>query len=284
MYNTLTTFPGPFTPPPEYGAPPPPPPRRRSGIGCLGYIVIAILAYLLAATLIMGLLPAIMGSNSDVPASSYNREPIHADIGFNNNCIVDELDWFDNIGQTSRRLENFFDKTGVQPFIYLKAYDSALTTDAEKTEFAEDWYEDNIDNEGTFLFMYFAEENQDEDVGYMAHVNGKQVSSVMDAEAVEIFWSFVDNNWYSDKSTDDMFVNIFNSTADRIMTKTTTGNDVGKTALVVILVAVGLVGVLVIMKTRRKHEAERNVETERILNADLHDSGSSGDPTLDKWS
>ena len=117
-----------------------------------------------------------MGSNDDIPASSYNREPIHADIGFNNNCIVDELDWFDNIGQTSRRLENFFDKTGVQPFIYLKAHDSALTTDAEKTEFAEDWYEDNIDNEGTFLFMYFAEENQDEDVGYMAYVNGKQVT------------------------------------------------------------------------------------------------------------
>lgn len=118
----------------------------------------------------------------------------------------------------------------------------------------------------------------------MAYVNGKQVSSVMDAEAVEIFWAYVDNNWYSDKSTDDMFVDIFNSTADRIMTKSTTGNDVAKTGLLVALVVVGAIGILVIMKTRRRHEAERNAETERILNADIHNSAGSGDDVLDKWS
>lgn len=237
----------------------------------MALLVIAILMNAIAASHL----------SSDIPQSSYNREPLQTGIGYDNNCIVDELGWFDNIGQTSRQLKGFYDKTGVQPFIYLKAYDSGLITDVEKTEFAENWYEDNIGNEGTFLFMYFAEENQDEDVGYMAYVNGKQVSSVMDAEAVEIFWSLVDNNWYSDKSTDDMFVDVFNSTAERIMTKSTTGNDVAKTGLLVVLVVAGAVGILVIMKVRRKHESEHNAETERILNTDLH---SSGDSTLNKWS
>jgi hypothetical protein len=68
-------------------------------------------------------------------------------------------------------LKAFYDETGVQPFIYLKGYDSSLSTDSQKTEFAEDWYEENIDDEGTFLFVYFAEPNQDEDVGFMAYVN-----------------------------------------------------------------------------------------------------------------
>lgn len=258
--------------------------RYQSGPGCLGSMLLTIFIYLLAAFIAVTLVTTIVGSGGDVPSSSYNREPIHTGAGYDNNCIIDELGWFDNIGQTSRRLKAFYDETGVQPFIYLKGYDSSLSTDSQKTEFAEDWYEENIDDEGTFLFVYFAEPNQDEDVGFMAYVNGKQVSSVMDAEAVEIFWAYVDNNWYSDKSTDDMFVDIFNSTADRIMTKSTTGNDVAKTGLLVALVVVGAIGILVIMKTRRRHEAERNAETERILNADIHNSAGSGDDVLDKWS
>lgn len=55
------------------------------------------------------------------------------------------------------------------------------------------------------------------DVGYMVYVNGLNVDSVMDEEAVEIFWDYVDEYWYFELSTDDMLIEIFNSTADAIM-------------------------------------------------------------------
>ena len=132
------------------------------------------------------------------------------------------------------------------------------------------------------MFTYFAEADTDGDVGYMCYVNGKQITSVMDSEAVDIFWAYVDNNWYSDKSTDDMFVDIFNSTAKRIMTKTATGADVGvKFGIVAIIVAV-IIGIIVVMKIRRKHEKEKAEETEHILKTDISSLGSD-DSLADKY-
>lgn len=259
--------------------------------------VVLFVALLIIAFVLLGVCQA-----GNMGKSSYNREPIATGVPFDNHCIIDELGWFDNILNASRRLQNFYDKTGVQPFIYLKAYDSSLTSDDMKTEYAESWYESNIDNESTFLYMYFAEQDQDGDVGFMAYVNGKQVTSVMDAEAVDIFWGCLDNAWYKDSSTDDMFVSVFDSTAKRIMTKSTTGLDIVKYLIVILGIACVFSGVMLTMATRRQHEAERNAETERILKTDIRSAGSesssgsggsgdsssssssSGDDLLDKWS
>lgn len=228
----------------------------------------------------IALVSGIGSGGSSVPKSSYNRERINTGVAFQNDCIVDEIGWFDNIPKVERRIRYFYKETGIQPYIVLHKYDSSLTTDAEKEAYAKKYYADNIKNEGTFLFMYFAEQDTDDDVGYMCYVNGKQVTSVMDSEAVEIFWAYVDNNWYSNMSTDDMFVTIFDKTADRIMTKTTTGADVGKKVVTLLILIVVFSGVLVVMRVRRKHEHERAEETERILNTPLR---SSEDDLADKY-
>jgi len=149
--------------------------------------------------------------------STTTREKADTGVSFSSDCILDELGWVEDVTATGESLENFYNATGVQPYVYFKAYDSSLTSYSEKEEYAFDWYEENIDNEGTFLFLYFAEEDTDNDVGYMVYVNGYDIDSVMDEEAVEIFWDYVDEYWYSDLSTDNMLTEIFNSTADAIM-------------------------------------------------------------------
>ena len=252
--------------------------RQRSG--CLNPLLTAV-AVFFGFFLLLTVIGLFV---SDGPTNSRNREKVNTGVAFHNNCIVDELGWFDNIPKTERRLQNFYDKTGIQPYIVLHAYDPALQTDAEKEAFANEYYEENIDNEGTFLFMYFAEEDQDNDVGYMCYVNGKQITSVMDSEAVDIFWAYVDNNWYSDASTDDMFVSIFDSTAKTIMTKSATKEDVGVKFGIVAIIIVGAVAVVVIMKLRRKHEREKAEETERILNAPINDiAAGDNDPLVSKY-
>ena len=170
----------------------------------------------------------------------------------------------------------------MQPYIVLNAYDSTLLTDTAKEEYAKKWYDEHIKNESTFLYMYFAEPDTDNDVGYMAYVNGKQVSSVMDSEAIEIFWAYVDKYWYSDMSTDDMFTTIFTKTADRIMTKSTTAADVGNNAVKVIGVIVVFAGIIAVMVIRRKHKAEEAKETEKILNTPLNED-SEADDLLKKY-
>lgn len=221
-------------------------------------------------------------STRSIPKSTQNRERLESGAGYDNNCIVDDIGWFDNVTKAEKALKYFYDKTGAQPYIVLNAYDSSLATDSEKEEYAKKWYDEHIANESTFLYMYFAEPDTDNDVGYMAYVNGKQVSSVMDSEAIEIFWAYVDKYWYSDMSTDDMFTAIFTKTADRIMTKSTTAADVGNHAVKVIGTIVVFAGIIIVMVVRRKHKAEEAKETEKILNTPLN-GDSKADDLLKKY-
>ena len=252
----------------------PRPPRRSTVIVSHGGNFNAVISLIIFVVVLIAAFGGFPSSNSSstksVPKSTQNRERLESGVGYDNNCIVDNIGWFDNVTKTEKSIKQFYDKTGVQPYIVLNAYDSALLTDTAKEEYAKKWYDEHIKNESTFLYMYFAEPDTDNDVGYMAYVNGKQVSSVMDSEAIEIFWAYVDKYWYSDMSTDDMFTTIFTKTADRIMTKSTTAADVGNNAIKVIGVIVVFAGIIVVMVIRRKHKAEEAKETEKILNTPLN--------------
>lgn len=262
------------------------PPRRSTVIVSHGGSFNAIISLIIFVVVLIAAFGGFPSSNSSstksVPKSTQNRERLESGVGYDNNCIIDNIGWFDNVTKTEKSIKKFYDKTGVQPYIVLNAYDSTLLTDTAKEEYAKKWYDEHIKNESTFLYMYFAEPDTDNDVGYMAYVNGKQVSSVMDSEAIEIFWAYVDKYWYSDMSTDDMFTTIFTKTADRIMTKSTTAADVGNNAVKVIGVIVVFAGIIVVMVLRRKHKAEEAKETEKILNTPLN-GDSEADDLLKKY-
>ena len=264
----------------------PRPPRRSTVIVSHGGSFNAVISLIIFVVILIAAFGGFPSSNSSstksVPKSTQNRERLESGVGYDNNCIVDNIGWFDNVTKTEKSIKKFYDKTGVQPYIVLNAYDSTLLTDTAKEEYAKKWYDEHIKNESTFLYMYFAEPDTDNDVGYMAYVNGKQVSSVMDSEAIEIFWAYVDKYWYSDMSTDDMFTTIFTKTADRIMTKSTTAADVGNNAVKVIGVIVVFAGIIAVMVIRRKHKAEEAKETEKILNTPLN-GDSEADDLLKKY-
>lgn len=264
----------------------PRPPRRSSVIVSHGGNFNAVISLIIFVVVLIAAFGGFPSSNSSstksVPKSTQNRERLESGVGYDNNCIVDNIGWFDNVTKTEKSIKKFYDKTGVQPYIVLNAYDSTLLTDTAKEEYAKKWYDEHIKNESTFLYMYFAEPDTDNDVGYMAYVKGKQVPSVMDSEAIEIFWAYVDKYWYSDMSTDDMFTTIFTKTADRIMTKSTTAADVGNNAIKVIGVIIVFAGIIVVMVLRRKHKAEEAKETEKILNTPLN-GDSEADDLLKKY-
>ena len=264
----------------------PRPPRRSTVIVSHGGSFNAVISLIIFVVVLIAAFGGFPSSNSSstksVPKSTQNRERLESGVGYDNNCIVDNIGWFDNVTKTEKSIKKFYDKTGVQPYIVLNAYDSTLLTDTAKEEYAKKWYDEHIKNESTFLYMYFAEPDTDNDVGYMAYVNGKQVPSVMDSEAIEIFWAYVDKYWYSDMSTDDMFTTIFTKTADRIMTKSTTAADVGNNAIKVIGVIIVFAGIIVVMVLRRKHKAEEAKETEKILNTPLN-VDSEADDLLKKY-
>lgn len=240
--------------------------RFYGGSGFSGITGIIILIIVLVA-MFGGL-----STKRSIPASTQNREKVQTGVAFNNNCIVDEIGWIDNLSKTEKRLQNFYNKTGIQPYVVFHKYDESLKTESDKEAYANKYYEENIDNEGTFLFMYFAEQATDDDVGYMCYVNGKQVTSVMDSEAVDIFWAYIDEYWATDMSTDDVIVKTFDSTAKRIMDKSTTGADVAKYAVVLVIICVGGFVVIRMLRMKFKRDKEKAEETERILKTPLDKS------------
>ncbi len=273
-------------PPPPRGMGPgmPPPPRRRRvrggyrGGGCLSsaivtfVVIVLVLIAFQSMTVRMGRTTRLFNSDSsNSQSSTIVREKLDTDNSYINDCVIDELGWFDNVSKTESRLKDFWEKTGVQPYIILRNYDASLTTDSEKDQWASDYYDEHFDTENIFLFVYFAEEDTDNDVGYMAYANGYQTSSVMDSEAIEIFWNNIDKYWYTDLSTDDVFVNAFDNTAGTIMHVSTTSKDIFKWILIVIVVILIGACVIYLVKQKNQRAKEKAEEDQRILNTPVND-------------
>jgi hypothetical protein len=251
----------------------PPPPQRRSGCAGCGTLVVAVFAMLIL--LVVGTVSSCSartsGRSGSTATSTIVREKLDAGNAYITDCIIDEIGWFDNVSKTEGQLKNFWKKTGIQPYIILKAYDSSLTTNSEKEEWSEKYYDENFDTENIFLYVYFAEKDVDNDVGYMTYTSGYQTSSVMDSEALEIFWNNIDQYWFTDLSTDEVFVKVFDQTADTIMHVSTTGKDILKWFLIVI--AILLIGgiILNLVRQKNKRAKEKAEEDQKILNTPIHD-------------
>ena len=265
----------------------PPPPRRgyygyrrnvytssSSGLGtliaCLIVFAVVIFSFFMIAS-----------DDSDV-TSTINREKIENPIPYDNNCIKDELGYVENTSKLSKNLKNFYNKTGIQPYIYLKSYDETLTSDSQKDNYAQNWYEQNIDNEDTFLFVYYEDQDPNE-ICYMAYVNGKQVTSVMDSEAVNIFWNYIDRYWTDDSlSTVEVFTKTFNSTANTIMEKSTTSNDIIKIICIIVGIVIVIGGIIYILRMKFKRDKEKDKETVEILKTPLDKSDELRDKYLNE--
>ena len=136
---------------------PPPPDRYKGGYshhveevetpkGLFAGIIIFIIAIMFLSTIIHSLPDS---------KSTINRTKLESGVPYQNNCITDEIGWIDNEEGVEKKLQNFYNKTGVQPYIYFKSYDPSLKTDEDKEQWAQDFYTANIDNEATFLYVYF---------------------------------------------------------------------------------------------------------------------------------
>ncbi|MBD5384215.1 MAG: hypothetical protein HDR72_04355, partial [Ruminococcaceae bacterium] len=137
---------------------------------------------------------------------------------FEADCVVDELQWFNDIKTAGESLKFVYDKLGIQPYVVFKKYDSSLKTDDDKVKYCVDWYKENIGDDDTFLLMYFAAKDSGS-VGYTVYYSGANAEKL----AVEFKWILEDGMneyWFTDMSTDDVIKYAFEYTCDRITVKT----------------------------------------------------------------
>ena len=106
---------------------------------------------------------------------------------FNESCIIDELNLLkSNKTKVLKGMKKFYNKTGVQPFLLIKA---SATYDVI-VEVANNYYQNSIDNNYTFLYVIGED-------GSGACVSGELAKTVMNNDAMQIFLSY-----YSDFATE----------------------------------------------------------------------------------
>ncbi len=252
--------------------------RRSSGAAT----VILVIVFMFLLLMIMGLFGC---SSSQEPTNDYNREKFNNPIAYNADCIVDELGFFVDPEETGERLKTFYDLTGVQPYIVISETVPGVYTDAQLEQYAKNYYKNNIDNQNTFLYMYMGDSNFSEDdaPGDMVVYRGNNIKSVMDDAAVNIFWDYMDQEWRSDLETDDLFVKVYDQTAKRIMTKSTTTKDIWLWVVIIAGVVILCLLGLYYVKLKHKREKEKAAETKAILETPLATDDPNDDDLLKRY-
>lgn len=224
------------------------------------------------------------GRASSIAPSTTQRERVDTKNAYISDCIEDEIGWIDNEKRLSSDLKYFYEKTGCQPYIILKEYDSSMKTDRDREEWSQNYYDNNfVENQNVVLYTYFCDE-YDEGYGHDTLFVGTESGIVMDAEAQEIFWNYLDYDWdtWDVNDNDGMFADVFEKTADRIMTVTTTSNDVKQTLIIAVIVISVVIGCIILVSKKFKRDKEKAQETIDILNAPL-DMSSPTDELADKY-
>lgn len=246
--------------------------RAGGGCGCLSGA--GILFFLILVLIVFGNLG---GGNSGgsgsggVTASTVRREALPKGSVNETGYYTDQLGWVRNQTVLTAGMKNFYEKTGVQPYLYLTdaINGSHDPTDEEVQQFAYAAYDRLFTDEAHFLLIFFEYQGR----YHTWYLSGTQAKTVMDTEATDILLDYVDRYYgYGNLTEDEMFSRAFNDAGDRIMTV----NRSPWIPLWIILSVLALVFLAYLWWNRSRQQ--KNTESERvekILNTPLETFGSS---------
>lgn len=207
----------------------------------------------------MVIMPMLQGdfSSAKIPKNTTKREALHG--------VVSKTDWYaDNIGWVSSKstlisgLEEFYKKTGVQPYILFVPYQSKYWNGSnlqvdKANELLEQVYSQKFKDEAHFIFAYFqcANDSKSEMDGEFRYLSGYSADTIMDNEAISILWGHFEKNYYNTSlSLEKMISNTFSETAKSIMSKPTNAWDVIKVLITVTAIIVVIYTFYKIMKNK----------------------------------
>ena len=225
------------------------------------------------------------GSNSStVESSTIQRTPLVGQVK-KTDWYSDQLGWISNKQVMIEGLENFYQKTGIQPYVMFIPYSAAywngdnINADAADA-YLQKTYEEKFTDEAHMIFAYFAkqQDSKKEMEGEFRYVTGYTADTVMDSEAIRIFWGYFQQNYYNTSLTiEKMIANAYTDTANSIMSRPTNGWDAAK-IVVPVLGGVGIAAcIVIIVKTSAKRKKEKEEYTKDILDKPLETFGEEKD-------
>ena len=210
------------------------------------------------------------GSDPEVTKSTVQREPLPAGSVVETAYYTDELGWINNPTKLTAGMKNFYQKTGVQPYLYLTdtIAGSHMPTDDQVEPFAMDTYDGLFKDEAHLLLIFF-EYNGEYHTWY---VTGTQAKTVLDQEAMDILLDYVDKYYYTDLEDEDMFSNAFNDAGERIM-------EVTRSPWIPVLIVIAVLAILIVLfvwwSNVKKQKNEEAKQVQDILNTPLETFGDT---------
>lgn len=198
------------------------------GMGCISSIII-LFVVMFIFNFAWSILPGSGGStayeNVQVNQSTIEREPLDSGLVDETSYYTDNIGVINNVTTLENGLRHFYNETGIQPHVYITEDINGETfpTIEQFEEYQQDLYDELFTDEAHMLLLYF-ESDEFIDAGhdyYAGVVTGAQARGIMDQEALDIFYDYLDRHYFNDSLTyDEFFAMTFQDTADRIMTVT----------------------------------------------------------------
>lgn len=248
----------------------------KKGCGCS--TVLLVVGILIVISSILSLAFSCAGTKID-GTPLVEREPLAASAVVQTGYFTDEDgDWVHDASKLEQGLKEFYQKTGVQPYVYILP-NGSTTSAQELGALAEQRYDELFADEGHFLLVFCDDGDGGFNCGYAV---GSQARTVMDDAAVDVLADNLDRS-YRNYSLDEeeIFSQAFADTADTIMAKDeTVGNAVISLATVLVIVLV-YVAYRIARTKRQEKERVRRLQ-EEILRTPLEKFGDQEVEVLSK--
>ncbi len=195
----------------------------------------------------------------EVERSTIQREPLPS-----SKCeAIDEWyqddwgDWIDESGEESSvitGLEYFYNKTGVQPYLWIMGEEGGEYQSEESVEELSDYKYKELfgDDEGHLLVIFREYPNSSGNYIVTATPGYDAETQVMDDQAKEILLDYIDY-YYEDSDLNEgrLFYEAFTEAGDRIMTKQLSLEALVGIVVVIIILFIGICITVSIIKKRR---------------------------------
>jgi uncharacterized membrane protein len=242
--------------------------------GCAGFsslfaVILVLLVILLVIFAVQDFIPG-SGGSGGVTRSTVQREALPRGSVVETGYYTDELNWIQNRTTLTAGMRNFYQRTGVQPYLYItdNINGSASPSVSEAEAFAQALYDELFQDEAHLLVIFFEPRPSYYHTWYLA---GRQAKAVLDDEAMDILLDYIDRYYYHDRYNEEQFFSMaFDDASKRIMAVTRS-----PWIPVMTFGILALIGFLAFTwwkkhKEQKNREAEQN---ERILNSSLDTFG-----------
>ncbi len=250
--------------PPGYG----PPPVRPAGRSRGGVIAVLVIVALIGIILLVTGLASLF-SGQDITASTEARTALPAGAVNETGYFTDELGWIQNETKLESGLKRFYQKTGVQPYVYITGDvgTEGIPDMSDIEAFGNAKYDALFTDKAHLLLVFY--ENHG---GYMTGcITGTQAKTVIDSEASDILLDYLDRNYYSDMTEDEFFSESFRDAADDIMA--VPASPVA--GYIILGVAAVLVVLFVWLRHAKKQKAIKAQQDKEILEMPLEKFGDT---------